>query len=121
MASNDPAIPSTSTDTVSVVLPGELQDDLDTSKREIRILKDEVARLTKRMNEQKRIRTRLKRKYLYFRRLDKKRSSSVAFLEFRSLVSKMKKEHKIRATLQVKLLCQTLHTAKMTLKIHKKL
>lgn len=114
MASNNPAIPSTSKETVNVVLLGELQDDLDTSKTEICILKDEVTRLTKRMNEQKRIRTRLKRKYLYLRRLDKKRSSSVAFLEFRSLVSKMKKEHKIRATLQVELLCQSLHTAKMT-------
>lgn len=118
MDSDNPAIPSTSKETdyvpVSVTMLCQLNDDLGATKSEICTLKDEVAKLNKWMKEQKRIRMRLKRKYLLLRRLNKKHSSSKAFLEFRIQVSKMKKQHMIRATLQVQLLCQSLHTAKMT-------
>ena len=122
MDSDYPAIPSTSKQTdyvpVSVMLC-QIRDDLDTTKREIRVLIDKITEMNKWMSEQKRITRRLKQKYLLDKRINKKHSSRMAFLDLRSQVSKMKEEHKIRATLQVELLCPSPHTAKITKEIHK--
>lgn len=122
MDSDNPAIPSTSKDTdfliVSVPTLCELYNDLDTTKRELSIMIDQVTKMAKWMQDCKRIRLRLKRKYLLLRRLKKKHCSSIAYQRFRNLVTEMKKEHKMRIQLQVELYCQSLHTVKTTVKIH---
>lgn len=120
---DNPAIPSTSKETdfliVSVPTLCELYNDLDTTKRELRIMIDQVTKMAKWMQDCKRIRLRLKRKYLLLRRLNKKRCSSIAYQRFRNLVTEIKKERKMRIKLQVEVLCQSPHTVKTTVKRQK--
>lgn len=89
-------------------VPVKMMSDLHLEDTEVDEcdLKKEIARLDRLIHKQKWIRMKLKKIYLLLRRLEGKHSSRKAFLEFRRQVSKMKKTHIVRATLQVELVCQ---------------